>query len=89
MTVFAFLLLMSATADRALDEQDRTALEKIAGASNAAAARKPSDFPAQLDAALKQSMLAQLAIELGDKAWGARLPRPGWSRRARPSSQSQ
>jgi len=46
MTVFAFLLLMSATADRALDEQDRTGLEKIAGASIAAAARKPSDFPA-------------------------------------------
>jgi hypothetical protein len=77
MTVFAFLLLMSAPADRALDEQDRTALEKIAGASIAAAAKKPSDFPGQLDAALKQSMLAQLAIELGDKAMGRQAAEAG------------
>jgi len=77
MTVFALLLLMSATADRALDEQDRTALEKIAGASIAAAAKKPSDFPGQLDAALKQSMLAQLAIDLGDKAMGRQAAEAG------------
>ncbi len=65
------------TADRALDEQDRASLEKIAGESGAAAARKPADFAAQMEAALHQSMLSQLAIELGDKPTGRRAAEAG------------
>jgi tetratricopeptide (TPR) repeat protein len=56
--------------ERALDAQDRAALEKLAAAATAAAQSRPTDANAQYQAALAQSTLAQLALELGDKGLG-------------------
>jgi Flp pilus assembly protein TadD len=56
--------------ERALDAQDRAALEQLASAAGAAAQSKPGDAAVQYAAALAQSTLAQLALELGDKALG-------------------
>jgi tetratricopeptide (TPR) repeat protein len=78
--VTAWLLAAAAAhppAERALNEQDRVALEKIAAESSTAAASKPADFGVQLEAALHQSMLSQLAIELGDKQMGRRAAEAG------------
>jgi tetratricopeptide (TPR) repeat protein len=79
MRLLALLLLMTAppTAQRALNEQDRAALEKIAGESLAGAEKKPADFTAQMEAALHQSLLAQLAIEIGDKPMGRHAAEAG------------
>lgn len=68
---------MSANAQHALNEQDRPALEKIAAGSAAAASAKPTDFAAQMEGAMHQSMLAQLAIEVGDKSMGRRAAEAG------------
>ena len=65
------------TARQALDSQDRAGLEKAAGEASAAAAGKPADFGVQLRGALYQSMLSQLAIELGDKGLGRRAAEAG------------
>lgn len=64
-------------ATKALDEQNRAALEAVATSSGAAAVKKPADAKAQLQAALHQSMLAQLGIELGDKGLGKRAAEAG------------
>jgi Flp pilus assembly protein TadD len=56
--------------ERALDAQDRAALEQLAAAASASAQSRPDDAAAQYQAALAQSTLAQLALELGDKALG-------------------
>lgn len=64
-------------ATKALDEQNRTALEAAATSSGAAALKKPADAKAQLQAALHHSMLAQLGIELGDKGLGKRAAEAG------------
>lgn len=75
--MIALLLLLAAApaartpAEQALDAQDRGRLEKLAAEARAAAAAKPGDAAAQYHAAAVQSLLAQLAIESGDKA-GAR-----------------
>jgi len=55
---------------RALDEQDRGALEKIIARLNAAAEKNAQDARAHYRVAKANSLLAQLAIELGDKALG-------------------
>lgn len=79
MRLFALFLLMtsSPTAQRALNDQDRAALEKIAADSLNAAGQKAGDFAAQIDAATYESMLAQLAIEVGDKPLGRRAAEAG------------
>lgn len=64
-------------AQKALNEQDRPALEAAVGASAAAADRQPGDGRAQLAAALHYSMLAQLGIEIGDKGLGKRAAEAG------------
>lgn len=71
--MIALLLLLAAAppartpAEQALDAQDRPRLEKLANDARAIAEAKPSDAAAQYQAAVTHSMLAQLAIETGDK----------------------
>jgi tetratricopeptide (TPR) repeat protein len=66
-------LLLAATAgspdlERARDQQDRATLERLARDLNAAAQRQPADAEAQYRAAVAQSYLAEVLIELRDKA---------------------
>ena len=82
MRLFAITALCLAAApvppaQLALNGQNRAALEKIASDSAASASKKPTDFTAQVDAAAHQSMLSQLAIEVGDKAMGRRAAEAG------------
>jgi tetratricopeptide (TPR) repeat protein len=56
--------------ERALDTQDRAALEKIIAGLSAAAEKSSQDARAHYRVAKANSLLAQLAIELGDKALG-------------------
>lgn len=51
----------------ARDEQDRAALQKIAGAAMTAAAHAPKDATLQYQAALAASYEAEVALELHDK----------------------
>ncbi len=72
------LLLLAADASRqAADAQDRPALEKLAMAAAAQATAKPTDLAAQIEAARRQMLLAQLGIELGDKPLGRRAAEAG------------
>ena len=64
-------------AEKALDAQDRAALETIAGESEHASEAKPNDAAAQYNSAYSHSLLAQLAIELGDKQLGRRAAETG------------
>ncbi len=78
----ALILILRASAapppaQQALDAQDRAALEKIAAQSAANASQRPTDFTAQIDAALHHSFLAQLGIEVGDKGLGRRAAEAG------------
>ncbi len=78
----ALILILSAApapppAQQALDAQDRAALEKIAAQSATHASKRPTDFAAQIDAALHHSFLAQLGIEVGDKGLGRRAAEAG------------
>ena len=57
-------------AERALDAQDRAALEKIIAQLSAKAAAHPQDPQAHYAVAQAHSLLAQLGIELGDKTLG-------------------
>ncbi len=77
LTALLFAASQAPPAQLALNGQNRAAMEKIAGDSTAAAAKKPADFAAQLDAATHQSMLSQLAIEVGDKGMGRRAAEAG------------
>lgn len=67
------LLLLAAAppartpAEQALDSQDRARLDKLASEARASAESKPADAAAQYQAAAVHSLLAQLAIETGDK----------------------
>ncbi len=54
----------------ARDKQDRAALTELVGQSNAAAAKAPNDAEAQYHAALANSYLAEVAIELRDRKAG-------------------
>lgn len=71
MILAAALLLASATSFPALetprDAQDRPALERIAAEWTRAAEKKPKDAGAYYQAALAQSYLAEVALELRDK----------------------
>ncbi len=57
-------------AEKALDSQDRPALERIAAEAAHIAEMQPNDRDAQYKSAFTHSLLAQLAIELGDKQLG-------------------
>src|SRR6516165_100512 len=54
----------------ARDQQDRTALQKLASDARAAAAKAPNDAPAQFQAAVAYSYLAEVAIEQRDRKAG-------------------
>jgi len=64
-------------AERALDAQDRTALERLSSEAAQRATAYPEDADAQYRSAWTHSMLAQLAIELGDKGLGRRAAESG------------
>ncbi len=53
---------------KARDAQDRAALDKIAGDLRAAAEKDPKDAAAQYRVAVAESYLAEVAIEMRDKA---------------------
>lgn len=71
----ALLILLAASAaaggrsslEKALDAQDRNKLDKLAAEATTVADHQPTDPKAQYDSALANSLLAQLAIETGDK----------------------
>jgi tetratricopeptide (TPR) repeat protein len=54
----------------ARDQQDRAALQKLASDAGTAAAKAPTDAPAQFQAALAYSYLAEVAIEQRDRKAG-------------------
>jgi tetratricopeptide (TPR) repeat protein len=54
----------------ARDQQDRAALQKLAGDAGAAAAKAPNDDSAQFQAAVAWSYLAEVAIEQRDRKGG-------------------
>ena len=56
--------------EKALDAQDRPKLEKMAAEVTTVADHQPDDAKAQYQSALANSLLAQLAIEIGDKNLG-------------------
>jgi len=63
--------------EKALDAQNRPALEKMAEEAGRIAEMQPKDGAAQYRAAAVYSLLAQLAIETGDKALGASAAEAG------------
>jgi tetratricopeptide (TPR) repeat protein len=67
--IFLLTLSLSFAGDleKARDSQDRAALDKLAAQFAGVAAQKPADAQAQYQAALAQSYVAEVAIELGDK----------------------
>ncbi|MBK5291280.1 MAG: tetratricopeptide repeat protein [Acidobacteriia bacterium] len=64
-------------AERALDAQDRAALEKIIVQFSAKAQARPQDAQAHYAVAQANSLLAQLGIELGDKTLGKEAAEAG------------
>jgi Flp pilus assembly protein TadD len=66
-------------AEKALDAQDKPALEKLAAEASAAADKNQQDADAQYRAALVQSTLSQLAQETGDKRLGRAAAEAGIS----------
>jgi tetratricopeptide (TPR) repeat protein len=74
MSLALLLLLFGAggrtPVEKALDLQDRSALEKIASEATEVADHQPTDHKAQHQSAVANSALAQLAIETSDKALG-------------------
>ena len=70
--MFAWLLFLAFATpvppelEKARDAQDRAALDRIAGQYSAAAQQKPKDADAQYRAALAQSYVAEVAIEVRD-----------------------
>jgi tetratricopeptide (TPR) repeat protein len=82
MRVLGFLIatyLAAATVpmENARDRQDRQALTGMAAAQNAAASKAPNDAEAQYRAALANSYLAEVAIELKDRKGGAQVAEQG------------
>lgn len=59
--------LFAADLDRARDQQDRPALDRLAKELAAAAERQPNDAAAQYRLALAESYLAEVATEVHDK----------------------
>jgi tetratricopeptide (TPR) repeat protein len=82
MKIFALALavpLIAAALDMeaARDKQDRPALEKMAAESAAAADKSPKDAGAQYRAALAASYVAEVALEVRDKAKAAQTAEAG------------
>lgn len=65
------LVMASSNIEDARDRQDRAALEASVNSLSAAATKSPKDAGAQYRSALARSYLAEVALQLGDKA-GAR-----------------
>jgi len=71
--MYVFFLLLSVAyasggdLEKARDAQDRAALERMAAQWSAAAQKQPNDAAAQYRAALAESYLAEVAIEVRDK----------------------
>jgi len=63
--------------ESARDRQDRAALERQIGALTAAAAKTPNDADAQYRVALASSYLAEVALEVRDKAQAQRAAEAG------------
>ncbi len=61
----------------ARDKQDRAALTELATQASAAAAKTPNDAEAQYRAALANSYLAEVAIELRDRKAGRQIAEQG------------
>ena len=64
---FSFLIC-GAELEKARDAQDRPALDRLAAQANSAAEKQPNDAAAQYKAALAESYVAEVAIELRDKS---------------------
>jgi len=64
--LLAFATPVPPELEKARDAQDRPALDRIAGQYAAAAQQKPKDADAQYRAALAQSYVAEVAIEVRD-----------------------
>ncbi len=64
--LLAFATPIPPELEKARDAQDRPALDRIAGQYAAAAQQKPKDADAQYRAALAQSYVAEVAIEVRD-----------------------
>ncbi len=77
----AFLAVSLAAADADLrgarDRQDKEALQSAAGALSATAQKNPNDAAAQYRLAEAQSLLAEVAQELGDKALAGQAAEAG------------
>jgi tetratricopeptide (TPR) repeat protein len=63
--------------EMARDKQDRAALTEMAAQAGAAAAKAPNDAEAQYHAALANSYLAEVAIELRDRKAGRQIAEQG------------
>lgn len=63
--------------EAARDRQDRAALEKLVASHTAAAEKKPEDAAAHYRVALASSYLAEVALELRDKAQARRAAEAG------------
>ena len=59
--------ISGADMDKARNLQDRAALDRLAAEANAAAQKSPNDAAAQYRAALAESYVAEVAIEVRDK----------------------
>jgi tetratricopeptide (TPR) repeat protein len=77
LAVTVLLAVGGGPAERALDAQDRPRLEKLAAEAHESAGHQQTDHAAQVESARRHSLLAQLAIELGDKALGRRAAETG------------
>ncbi|MFN7922828.1 MAG: tetratricopeptide repeat protein [Bryobacteraceae bacterium] len=82
--IIAFLFAMPASktaprtvAEKALDAQDRAKLEKLASEAAVTADMQRTDLDAQYRSAQLHSLLAQLAIEVGDKTLGRKAAEAG------------
>ena len=70
LSLFLAAALSGAELDKARDAQDRAALDRIAAQLASAAQQKTGDAAAQYNAAVAQSYVAEVAIEVRDKEKG-------------------
>jgi tetratricopeptide (TPR) repeat protein len=75
--IAAYTAVAASPLETARDRQDRPALTAMAAQQSAAAAKAPNDAEAQYRAALANSYLAEVAIELKDRKAGAQIAEKG------------
>ena len=77
--ILAPILFLVGNADlqSARDRQDRPALDKMIAGLQAKADKQPNDAPAHYQLALAQSIAAEVAIEIRDKARGREMAEAG------------